>query len=57
MNVVFWLGVIIAAVALWYFLSDCFFGIGNGFHNMVNNVKNELTRNENEYQEEEEYES
>lgn len=54
MNIVFWLLVVIAAVALWYYLSDRFFKIGSGFRGMIDNVKGEVNKTEDEQEENEE---
>lgn len=53
MNIVFWLGVAVAAIGLWYLLSDSFFGIGGGFHDAINNIKNVFNRTDNEEENEE----
>lgn len=46
MNIVFWLGVLIAAFLLWYILSKHFFHIGSNVSNMVEDVKESIHQNE-----------
>lgn len=46
MNIVFWFGVAIAAVILWYLISKHFFRIGSNFTGMVDEVKNNIKKNE-----------
>lgn len=52
MNIVFWLGVVVAAVIVWYLLSRSFFNIGSNFKSIVGGVKDELNRTEENEQEE-----
>lgn len=44
MNVVFWIGVGISAVIVWYLLSRFFFNIGSNASNMIDEVKKEMKR-------------
>lgn len=44
MNVVFWIGVGILAVIVWYLLSRFFFNIGSNVSKMIDEVKKEMKR-------------
>lgn len=55
MNIVFWVGVAIVAFGLWYFISKHFFRIGEDVSTMINNIKYEIKK-ENDEQEEDENE-
>jgi len=46
-NVVFWIGVLIAAFLLWYFLSKHFFKIGNDFNEAIDYLKDTFNETEN----------
>ena len=47
MNIVFWLGVVVVAFLLWYYLSKHFFRIGGDFKEMINNLKEKFNEQEN----------
>lgn len=53
MNIVFWLGVLIVAFLLWYYLSKHFFKIGSDFKNMIDNIKEEINGEDKEQDEHE----
>lgn len=48
MNIVFWLGVLIAAAGLWYLISTQFFHIGKNVNDIIDNIKNEINKQEDE---------
>ena len=48
MNVVFWLGVLIAAAILWYLLSKSFFNIGSSASDMIEELKQEIKETKQE---------
>lgn len=44
MNIVFWLIVILALIALWFLLAFAYGGIGKFFSKIFNDAKEEITK-------------